>query len=304
MPNKVHYRTQFAEIISVGHDACRVIDNNNQEVTTAFHLNPTKIIPTQEKHEFHHTFIPTQLCQFAFVNKFIRPFQLYIYLKSVGSGKIKITDDIKIEIGKEIGLGSKRAVSNNLHLLLARNWIGFCKKSRYYYIRSFDRVKKIEGFKRQTAAEFHFKDIKKMKAFLIAAVITKLINQQKRRERELERKKGRSIPSSCDRQLYFPVANLALSKILNIAISTAFEHKKIAQKAGFIKVKKEFVRCKLSDGKFVKATYKNHAKAANSKIAHKIRVRNNYLWIQQPDKILSKIRLKRKGKKSKHTRRV
>jgi hypothetical protein len=90
-----------------------------------------------------------------------------------------------------------------------------------------------------------------LKAFLIGAIIEDLIRKQKKKLKysnnnnnskrmilRAERLKGRSFQPEDKFASFFPMANIALSKILNISIQTAFEYKKLAQKHGFIEIKK------------------------------------------------------------------
>ena len=64
-----------------------------------------------------HLMIPVELCIYAIRTKFIRPFQLYIFLKAISSGKIKLSALELKEIAKQFGLKSERAITNNLKLL-------------------------------------------------------------------------------------------------------------------------------------------------------------------------------------------
>lgn len=267
-------------------------------------LNDRSITGSHFKNPKFVTYIPTDLCAFAIRKKFIRPVQVYTLLKSLCDGRICLTTIYKKKIAGEIGLTSVKAVNNNINLLRKRNWLVYDKLTRCFFIRGYDRVMQIEQLENRTRAEFHLKDIRKLKAFLIGAVIAKLVKHQKwRKTRGPERSKGRSKPSSRDRQIYYPVANLALSKILGISISTAFEFKKVACKAGYITIKKVF-RPYSVGGDTVKAKYKNDIKEAYPEIAHVVRVKGGFISLQLPDLLHPNIRLKGKRKKSKHTTRV
>ena len=247
------------------------------------------------------TCIPIELCAFAFRKKFVRPVQLYVLLKSICDGTIKLSKPYKKAIAKKIGFKTIKSVNNNIKLLMARNWVGYDKTSDVYYIRSYDRVMQSEDMKRGLRATFQLKDIKKMRAFLFGAVLTKLVAYQNwRKTRELERIKGRSTPGSRDRQTYYPIANLAIKKILRISISTAFELKKQAEIAGYIKVKKAFASCFAGHTNLCEAKYKDDFKSAYPEVANRVRVKDGFLRIQASDRVLSNIKLKKARKKSKH----
>lgn len=241
-----------------------------------------------------YLYIPVEMCALAIRNKFIRPFQLYVYLKSTCSGKTKINRVELKTIATTLGLKSVRTVKNNLKLLLKSNWIGHSKTSGYYFIRGFDKVSKTYDFKCRTAARFNTDEILKFKAFITGAVIGKLVNVQRSKGWKTERKKSRSKQINRPFSSYFPVSNNAIANILKISVSTAFQLKKLASKADYIDVHKNLAPIPISLG------HLNHFKKANEGIANKIIVRKGIPYIQQPDTVLPKIYFKKRGKKSKH----
>jgi len=144
------------------------------------------------------------------------------------------------------------------------------------------------------AAEFHFKDLQSIRAFLTAAVIGKLVQHQKRKligENGTEvRIKGRTIQSA-----FSPiVSNLALSKILDISISTAFLWKKDAQRCGYINIKKglDFLGIRKEEI----GHYRKYC-------SNRVRVIKNRTYLQNSDMVWSNLFLK-KRRKSKHIRGV
>ena len=237
--------------------------------------------------------IPVELCEYAICDKFIRPFQVYIVLKTFKSSKVKLGEAELKYIADTIGLKSNKAVKNNLKLLIDRNWIGYDKKSKIYFIRGFQKVKSIQGVESRTCAEFDIRHIKQFKAFLAGAVIGYLVKQQKRKEWLDERQNGRSKHSSHDPSKYYPIANLGLAKILNISISTAYMLKSDAAKHLYILVKKNFEKTGLD------AWQKKSLMIAFPEKAKSIRIIKGKIHFQLTDTVLPCIRFK-KGKKSKH----
>ncbi len=234
--------------------------------------------------------IPVEMCSFALSQKFIRPCQLYIYLKSKCSGKIILhKKDLKL-IAETLGLSSGRTIQNNLKILRQANWIGYNPKTNIYFIRSFDCVRTQHGFISRSCAEFDKREIKQFKAFLAGAIISNLVNSQRRGKWITERQKGRSNQIIRQPSVYFPVANLALAKVLNVSISTAFEFKKLAHKAGYIKLEKNFKDTRVNP-KFAKAYKRNY-----SEIAHKIKFHQGKLMIQGIDTVFPCVRFKRRKK--------
>ena len=184
--------------------------------------------------------IPVEVCEYVIRKKFYRPMQVYIFLKVNCSGKIKKKElDYKI-IAEALCLKSTRAVRNNLNILLKSNWMGYCKKSGYYYVRAFEKIRQMYGFYARTAAYFDGNEIHHMKAFIAAVKIAYLVNKQKRKKRATERVQGRSIHIARSSSQYYPLANEAMAKVLEISISTAYQLKLLASNAGYIHIKKTF----------------------------------------------------------------
>ena len=233
------------------------------------------------------------MCEFVLTNKIIRPMQLYIYLKSKCSGAMKISTSDLHNIASDLDLKSSRTIRNNLHILLKLNWIGYDLKQKVFYVRGFETIRKLQGFIGRTSAEFDVRQILRFKGFIVAAVITTLIGEQKRKEWLRERNEGRSNQrnhSPSHSVKFYPIANMVLSKIYKISLSTAFEWKCQAEADGFIIIRKNF-----------ESTGINPQRRLMFKLAYpddlpKIRVLNNYITLQQPDTILSRVRLKRRKK--------
>jgi hypothetical protein len=193
-------------------------------------------------------------------------------------------------IAETLDLKTKKAVKNNINLLLERNWIDFDKSTGYYYIRGFDKIRKLLGLKKRTGAEFNSKDIKKFKGFITGAVIGYLAISQRRKRRAGDLNSGRSNAPARHNLQYYEVANTGIAKILKVSVSTAFEYKQLAKKEGYILVKKRL----LSIG--VPAKYIELYKNVNPDEANKIRTSNGDLLIQQIDLITPCISFRRRKK--------
>jgi len=238
--------------------------------------------------------LPTDLCQFVLMNKLAKPFQLFVLLKACCSGKFKITEKEIEDIRVILGLESTRTVANNLKVLQKRNWIGYNKKSGYYFIRSFAAVKSIEKLKFKTAAEFTTNLIRDFKAFLVGAVIGNIIRFKIWQIRELEQINGCSKHSSNLRFRYYKMANTYLSKILNVSISTAYEYKQLARDAKFILIEPTIRRIWANKCKFALADQATKIRKCYREIEHKIRIFPHGVFEQMEDRVLACISLKRK----------
>ena len=201
-----------------------------------------------------HLNVPLHLCKFTIQNSFFGELRLYLYLKKECSGRIQLPPSKKREIGTALSC-NERTVRNHLKSLKKRNWIGFSKKSKYYYIRGFDKVKSIEelsgrkGCWLEIDAKEIWSDKKKFKGFVTGALIGHLVQVSKYKATSKEymndadrpdHYKGRSNHrrSARSSSYFYPVAADAIFKIYGIPISTASDYKRLAEKHGFLKIKK------------------------------------------------------------------
>ncbi len=235
-------------------------------------------------------YIPLELCEYAIRNNLYRSLQLYIYLKSICCGKLKIRPSDYEQIGTAIGLTSGKAVKNNLKILLELNWIGYDKSTGYYFVRGFERVRAIHGFRSRTAAEFDTSCIADFKAFIAATKIGYLINNQKRKKRAIELDKGSSAPVARHSSDFYPVTNEALAKILDISISTAYNLKQLAVASGFIAISKTFVDTGIC------ADEQSLVKKGLPEIAQKMIIKESRILLQGKDMVRHFIRFKRRKK--------
>lgn len=250
------------------------------------------------------TLIPIEICQDALMNKTVRELQIFIWLKMYCSGKLRITSEVLRKIMADLGIKSVKTVWAGIYSLLNKGWITHSTKSGYYFIRSYERIRELEGFSKRTGAEFNFKDIKNFKGFLVGAIISQLIAVQKKKEwlSVTERKKGGSKTVIGNPHLYYPVANDALAKILGASVSTAYEWKQLARKQGYIKIRRKYRKLDYLDAGNI-----NGFKKYGGIPAGRICFREGQYYEQLPDTVYSKIVLKSRkklvkndGKKSKH----
>ncbi|MBK9733203.1 MAG: hypothetical protein IPO83_18265 [Chitinophagaceae bacterium] len=235
--------------------------------------------------------IPVELCEYVLKNKLSKPFQLYILLKSSCNGKRMISAEDKIMIAQRLFRKTAKTIQNNLSILLELNWIGYNKKSKYYFIRGFAHLQKELGQKSLTAAEFEIDRINEIQAFMAAAVIGYMLNQHKKRRWMSGLEKGspsQGIHLSSD---YDKISLSIICEKLGIALSNAHCLKKKAKLAKFITVIKHFENLNI-DPRFV-----NKMKKTVPELRTRIRVNNGNIALQEVDEIISHIRFKKRKKK-------
>ncbi len=238
--------------------------------------------------------LPLSLCEFAIRNEFFAPLRLYIYLKTVSAGQIRLDNATKMSVANALGIGVK-TVGNQLQKLQERNWVGHNAKSGYYFVRGFDKVRDLEHLRGRRGVWLDVsKDIQQKKrfhAFVVGAVIGQLTNVSKyKAKKEQEGREPEHTKGSSNHRLrpslssFYPVSCHALSHILGISISTASEYKAQAQEYGYIQVEKKMVRLPLTGNtKDHDANLAPIYKASHPDIAHKVRIIKGKVYLQEAD---------------------
>jgi len=232
--------------------------------------------------------IPVELCEYVLMHKLSKPFQLYMLLKSICYGQMKIDKQFHKLLAARLGLKSEKTIKNNLKILLDLNFIGHNPNSGYYFIRGFHWVQSKLKLTARTAAEFDYADIDKLQAFCMAAVTCYIVKQQKRKWLS-EQDKG---CSNHDNHLSsaFYVSSTLLRDKLGISLNTAYRLKKKAHETGFLEIIPNWEPLN-QDARFKRSYLKGWPENKNI-----LRVRDGMLFLQRSDQIIPKVRFKRRKK--------
>lgn len=242
--------------------------------------------------------VPVDMCEFVCREKFFRPAQIYLYLKSQCSGKIKLTSKVIEEAADAIGV-SYRTIKNNIKKLIQRNWIGLDKKSKMCFVRGFDKVCKIESWKSKTGAWWNVTKVKLTKGFFIGACISYLARVQKRNKflelREKRLSAQQRVSAKHDKRFslptHYPMACNALAQIYGISTSTAYLWKQLADKYGFIDLKKKVKHISSNPKEYP------YIKKGMSEVAHLLFIgRNGCIYMRLPDEVAPLVTFKRRPK--------
>lgn len=237
-----------------------------------------------------YIYIPVELCFFAFRKHFVRQLQLFVYLKAESDGYWELSIEKEKQIAEALGLKTDRAVRKNLNALRQRNWIGFDKVSKRYFIRSYERILMQENCKSLTRAEFNLQEIKQFKAFAAGAVMCYLINQQKKQLWLAARNKRGAFPTG---HSYFPISVIALKKILGVSQYTAQRLRELSVRYGYVIERKQKVKTN------IKPTELTLLLKGIPEMEGKLMYKNGVVYERKPHLYFPCIRLKR-GKKTKH----
>ena len=196
--------------------------------------------------------VPVEVSRYVQQHGIVKPFGLYLYLKFVSSGKLHESSPEFRALYKTLGVKSKKTVSKYIQTLKNLNWIGYNPASGYYFIRSFDVIRFIHNFRNRQATTLHFKDLKRMQAFVVGSILGARANgkkyywevAEKRIARNAVNKRGAAyhslFASDQPRPDYFGVCLTEAEELLNCGKTRASQLKNLAAKSGFIKVKHHF----------------------------------------------------------------
>jgi hypothetical protein len=209
-----------------------------------------------------------------------------MYLKCMSSGKLHKSDPVFVNMPKVLGVKDRRTLNKHLETLLVQGWIGFNPQSGYYFIRGISFLRKQHVFKMRSAVTFHYKDIRKMQAFVAGGIISSNIKSQQYFWEVAVRGKQKSATLNLDvanqdrrkaplaatqKPAYYGLGIDHIAKILFCKPTRACELKHEAEKHGFIKTKERvkilhiFPRSDLS--------LKPNLQYAYPEVAHKVQFR-------------------------------
>ncbi len=182
--------------------------------------------------------IPVDLCFLVIRKKMIPAFKVFILLKMISSGKIKLTFWGKQVLADFCGYKTVRSLNNQLKRLIDLNWIGYNRSTKIYHIRGFSFIQKLMGLRARLGFWFTVQDMQCFDSMIYGAVIGYLSKNQGKKLR-IDPQKGRSNQVLSKSPGFYPVSNSYLAKILNISTSTASIMKKRAEEDVCIYVKRK-----------------------------------------------------------------
>jgi len=192
-----------------------------------------------------HLNIPIEIIEYVFNRKLRKHFRLFLYLKSISSGKIRSNSIAFRQARKILGIQDKRTIDKNILDLLNEYWIGFNPKSGIYFIRSFDYLMWQHSFRNKRVAQFNFKkDINDLDAFMFGAIVGERIIRHmnfrefhKREERRIVTDK-RGVARQILRSPLFPdyigLSVKAMGNLFGMSQTRAYELKSKAEQAGYL----------------------------------------------------------------------
>jgi len=180
--------------------------------------------------------IPVDLCTYAFKNKVLKPFRLYLFLTAATQGNIVLTEKDEVTISLMLGYKTKKSINNNLKKLISLGLIGYDQKRNKYWIRGFDELRKKLKIKSRKAVEFGIEYLDSFESFCFSAVVGKILIYQKWRRRLAWMKSGKAFQDLPSKSGYYPLACSYIAKVLGISISTVVRLKNKSEEVGYMDI--------------------------------------------------------------------
>lgn len=193
--------------------------------------------------------VPIALCLYALKKKCVKALALYLELRVRGSGKIRITTELKHVLATELGYKSIKSIENQLAVLKQLNWVGYYPKSRYHTIRSTWKIMERAGLEGKRFVNLCNAEIPKLNEFIIGAIVTCML----RRNHYLRRKGSRywrtERPKRSSKHSAYggcPVAVRFLAKYAGICPSRAHRLLSVAVKEQYLSRIAQYELCDIS----------------------------------------------------------
>lgn len=186
---------------------------------------------------YHSLNLPIELSQQIIRKDLLKPYKIYLSLKFTYSGQVRISEVDHQQIGDLAGYKDTRTVKTHLDTCIGLNWIG--TDGEWYFIRSFDRLRKDIQATSKTAVEINRNDIPNLIELLLSAKI-----EHRARSKRYARKKSGAKPNTIEPHSDFSGdgSDFGLYKVscsliadwFNFSASTATRIKQRAKQIGYL----------------------------------------------------------------------
>lgn len=113
--------------------------------------------------------LPIELSQEITKEGILKPFKVYLSVKFISDGQIRISDIDFQKVADLSGFKDIRTVKTHLQTCIDLNWIG--TDNDWFFIRSFDRLRKDHSTSSRSAIEISTNDIPNLLELLLGAKI-------------------------------------------------------------------------------------------------------------------------------------
>lgn len=250
----------------------------------------------QDKRTYNHINVPVEMCNYAVRHNLENPLRVFIYLKiNYPSGKIYWN----IKVRKRASLFLKiniKTIDNNFKKIIELEWVEYYEKFNYCRLISFDKLRCSFGWYQTRSFSFNDKNILNIRSTLGGVLYTQLFKSYSRKYLKRNKKVLKNgsaisfITPSCKYADYAQISVKSISKIFHTSISKAVRLKQKAEKAGYLKVKKQYMY--LNDDQIFAAMKGREYSGENNNV---VCIKGKYAY-QGIDKIYSEMYFKKRKK--------
>lgn len=240
--------------------------------------------------------VPIPMCIWVAQNNLEKPFQTFLHLKmQYKTGKAKLSKIELLGMCQVMEVKRIKTIKSHLDTLYSLGWIKYNKKSDYYLINSFERIRTIHDWESRASIAFSYGEIKNIFALVGGAIYTYQFYDfwRKVKRERIVRLMGRTYnflsPSFNFREHHAPVATTGIEALYDISQSKASRLKKAAFKSSIIKVKKDYRKLNVTS-----SDIKLMMKYGN--LPKYVKQRKGSFYLQLIDLVLPTKRIKRRPK--------
>jgi hypothetical protein len=236
--------------------------------------------------------LPIDICSLAIKEKLNLELRLFLYWKFISSGHLKANSKMMEETSKDLG-NSVAQIYVARKWLLENGWITYNANRKSIRLRRFDQIKKLYNLTSSAIVRVQMKDLKTIKGFLGATVITywgKFYTGK--RGQSAPDQNGRGCSSKSDRApaSHFICPHVLIMDKLNLPLSSAHHLREKAVNAGYLKIERDFERLPFApEAVHLVRKYSdspNRVRIINNMVCHE---KSSWIW---SNIILRKIRIR------------
>lgn len=241
------------------------------------------------------TTIPVDLCEYALVSRKINHLLLFVYLKHISSGHVRLDTSLYKHWATDLGV-SEKTIRSCIKWLIKKKWITVNNKRNTLRIISYEQLKRKLNLKGNSAIIYEPNDFSGFNKFCCGVAVTRIFRliRWMNRKRSVSKMADTSTSRSKSSKGFQPIPLKRLAKSLKVSSSTANNYKMKAKEAGFIDTKRQVTTLTdINGGKILKENL-SVCKYVLGNVAGRLRTGTKFLKIVEADLIRSNMKFKKK----------
>ncbi|TKG95157.1 hypothetical protein EYV94_10630 [Puteibacter caeruleilacunae] len=231
--------------------------------------------------------VPIDLLLYSLRKRKVNQVRLYLYLKYMASGNIKLTNEVIDDICSKLHW-CKKTFEKHRQWLLRKKWISYNNKTKSLHIKGYKRIASKWYCNHNRGVKCWIEYLIDFRAFCCGAVIGWGSIYIKRKKRASRKTKGDLNKDAHHANGMNELPNKLLAPILGLHYTTVSKYRRLAEKHGYLNVKQNY---KPSDWP---KEFLAEVKEANPDKADRLKVRGGFIVEQLPSTIITELTIKRK----------